>query len=182
MEKVDEAIEQVSEPRLEALAARIKEGGGDVTYATTDVRRPEDLRALTSPACDTHGQLDVLISDAGVMPISPRAGVAGAAAGTAAGRLGGGRPDRGHRRRRARDHPAPGLVLPGPPGAALGADRRHDRHRPDAFTFRPPPGARIFHGGLLAETGLSPGEIAWHAATAAPKLAIEIARRWIGSR
>jgi len=53
---------------------------------------------------------------------------------------------------------------------------------PDAFTFRPPPGARIIHGGLLAETGLSPGEIAWHAATAAPKLAIEIARRWIGSR
>ena len=53
---------------------------------------------------------------------------------------------------------------------------------PDAFTFRPPPGARIFHGGLLVETGLSPGEIAWHAATAAPKLAIEIARRWIGSR
>lgn len=53
---------------------------------------------------------------------------------------------------------------------------------PDAFTFRPPPGARIIHGGLLAETGLSPGAIAWHAATAAPKLAIEIARRWIGSR
>jgi hypothetical protein len=42
--------------------------------------------------------------------------------------------------------------------------------------------ARIIHGGLLAETGLSPGEIAWQAATAAPKLAIEIARRWIGSR
>jgi hypothetical protein len=35
---------------------------------------------------------------------------------------------------------------------------------------------------MLAETGLSPGEIAWHATTAAPKLAIEIARRWISSR
>ncbi len=54
---------------------------------------------------------------------------------------------------------------------------------PEAFAFRPPPGARIIHGGrLLADTGLSPGEIAWYAATAAPKLAIEIARRWISSR
>jgi len=54
---------------------------------------------------------------------------------------------------------------------------------PEAFAFRPPPGARIIHGGrLLAETGLSPGEIAWHASIAAPKLAIEIARRWISSR
>ena len=53
---------------------------------------------------------------------------------------------------------------------------------PDAFTFSPPPGARIVRGGLLAETGLSPAELAWQAATAAPKLAIEIARRWIGSR
>jgi hypothetical protein len=54
---------------------------------------------------------------------------------------------------------------------------------PEAFAFRPPPGIRIIHGGrMLAETGLSPGEIAWHATTAAPKLAIEIARRWISSR
>jgi hypothetical protein len=54
---------------------------------------------------------------------------------------------------------------------------------PEAFAFRPTPGARIIHGGrLLAETGLSPGEIAWHASIAAPKLAIEIARRWISSR
>ncbi len=82
------------------------------------------------------------------------AAAAGAAAGIAAGPMGGGRPDRGHRRRRARDHPAP----------------------------RPPPGARIIHGGPLAETGPSPAEIAWHAAMAAPKLAIEIARRWISSR
>ena len=52
----------------------------------------------------------------------------------------------------------------------------------DAFTLRPPPGARIIHGGLLAETGISPAEIGWHAAVATPKLAIEIARRWISSR
>lgn len=61
----------IREDRLEALAGRIKEVGGDVTYATTDVRRPEDLRALTRLASETYGKLDVLISNAGVMPISP---------------------------------------------------------------------------------------------------------------
>jgi NADP-dependent 3-hydroxy acid dehydrogenase YdfG len=35
------------------------------------VRRPEDVSALTSLARDTYGKLDVLISNAGVMPISP---------------------------------------------------------------------------------------------------------------
>ena len=53
---------------------------------------------------------------------------------------------------------------------------------PDAFTCSPPPGTRIIRGGPLAETGLSPAELAWQVAAAAPKLAIEIARRWIGSR
>jgi len=61
----------IGDDRLEALAGRITEGGGDVTYATTDVRRPEDVSALTSLARDTYGKLDVLISNAGVMPISP---------------------------------------------------------------------------------------------------------------
>jgi len=53
------------------------------------------------------------------------------------GPIGGGRPDRRHRRCRARDHPAPGLVQPGPPGAAPGADRRHDRHRPGCLHVQP---------------------------------------------
>ncbi len=50
---------------------------------------------------------------------------------------------------------------------------------PDAFLMHRPPGARIITGGLLAETGVSPGEIALHAAKAAAKLAVEIGRRWI---
>jgi NAD(P)-dependent dehydrogenase (short-subunit alcohol dehydrogenase family) len=43
--------------RLEALAGRITEGGGDVTYATTDVRRPEDLSLSQLQACtiECHG-------------------------------------------------------------------------------------------------------------------------------
>src|SRR5882762_9313634 len=57
--------------RLEALARRIAAAGGEVAYAQTDVRRREDLTSLVKLACDRYGQLDVLISNAGVMPVSP---------------------------------------------------------------------------------------------------------------
>jgi len=49
--------------RLEALAARIADAGGEAAYARTDVRRRDDLSEL--------GKLDVLVSNAGVMPVSP---------------------------------------------------------------------------------------------------------------
>jgi NADP-dependent 3-hydroxy acid dehydrogenase YdfG len=57
--------------RLEALARRIEARGGEVTYAQTDVRRREGLTSLVSLALDRYGQLDVLISNAGIMPVSP---------------------------------------------------------------------------------------------------------------
>ena len=57
--------------RLEALARRIEATGGEVTYAQTDVRRREDLTSLVSLALDRYGQLDVLINNAGIMPVSP---------------------------------------------------------------------------------------------------------------
>ena len=57
--------------RLEALARRIMGAGGDVAYAQTDVRRREDLTSLVKLALDRYGQLDVLISNAGIGPISP---------------------------------------------------------------------------------------------------------------
>lgn len=57
--------------RLEALAARIAHGGGEATYARTDVRRRDDLSALVALACERYGTLDVLVNNAGVMPISP---------------------------------------------------------------------------------------------------------------
>ena len=56
--------------RLEALAARIAAAGGDAVYAATDVRRREDILALVALACDRFGKLDVLISNAGIGPIS----------------------------------------------------------------------------------------------------------------
>src|SRR2546421_1137806 len=57
--------------RLEALAARIANVGGEVASARADVRRRDDLSDLVRLACERNGKLDVLINNAGVMPISP---------------------------------------------------------------------------------------------------------------
>jgi NADP-dependent 3-hydroxy acid dehydrogenase YdfG len=57
--------------RLEALARRIAAAGGEVTYAQTDVRKRDDLTSLVNLACERYGKLDVLISNAGIMPVSP---------------------------------------------------------------------------------------------------------------
>jgi NADP-dependent 3-hydroxy acid dehydrogenase YdfG len=57
--------------RLEALAARIVGAGGEVAYQQTDVTRRRDLNALVALACQRFGKLDVLVNNAGVMPISP---------------------------------------------------------------------------------------------------------------
>lgn len=57
--------------RLEALAERIVNNGGEAVYASTDVRQREDLSRLVALACERYGKIDVLVSNAGVMPISP---------------------------------------------------------------------------------------------------------------
>jgi NADP-dependent 3-hydroxy acid dehydrogenase YdfG len=59
------------EARLEAVAARIAQAGGDAAYATTDVRRREDLTSLVALARERFGGLDVLVNNAGIGPISP---------------------------------------------------------------------------------------------------------------
>ena len=57
--------------RLEALARRIAGAGGEVAYAQTDVRKREDVTGLVNLSCERYGQLDVLINNAGIGPISP---------------------------------------------------------------------------------------------------------------
>jgi len=57
--------------RLEALAARIRDAGGETAYARRDVRRRDDLSNLVKLACERYGKLDVLVNNAGVMPVSP---------------------------------------------------------------------------------------------------------------
>jgi NADP-dependent 3-hydroxy acid dehydrogenase YdfG len=55
--------------RLNAVAARLS--GGDVVAKVTDVSRRDDLAEFVSLATDTYGRLDVLVSNAGIMPVSP---------------------------------------------------------------------------------------------------------------
>jgi NADP-dependent 3-hydroxy acid dehydrogenase YdfG len=57
--------------RLQALADRIVASGGDAVCVRTDVKQRGDLSQLVKLACDRYGKLDVLISNAGVGPISP---------------------------------------------------------------------------------------------------------------
>lgn len=55
---------------LAALAARIEAAGGEAAYAATDVARRADLAALVQLAQARFGRLDVLVSNAGIAPIS----------------------------------------------------------------------------------------------------------------
>jgi NADP-dependent 3-hydroxy acid dehydrogenase YdfG len=57
--------------RLKALADRIAGAGGEAACGRTDVRRRDDLSKLVNLACERYGKLDVLVSNAGVGPISP---------------------------------------------------------------------------------------------------------------
>jgi NADP-dependent 3-hydroxy acid dehydrogenase YdfG len=58
------------EERLAALAARIGEEGGEAAHLPTDVRERADVAGLVGLATERFGRLDVLVSNAGVMPVS----------------------------------------------------------------------------------------------------------------
>lgn len=60
-----------NEGGLAALADRIASTGGNAAYLATDVTRRDDLTRLVSLAKERFGRLDVLISNAGAMPIGP---------------------------------------------------------------------------------------------------------------
>ena len=57
--------------RLETLAKQITGAGGEAVAVATDVRRREDMARLVGTATDRFGRLDVLVSNAGSMAISP---------------------------------------------------------------------------------------------------------------
>ncbi|MBI0294769.1 SDR family oxidoreductase [Streptomyces sp. PRKS01-29] len=56
--------------RIEALAARIAGAGGAAVAVVTDVKRRADLARLVATARERYGKLDVLVSNAGISPIS----------------------------------------------------------------------------------------------------------------
>jgi NADP-dependent 3-hydroxy acid dehydrogenase YdfG len=57
--------------RLEEVVARIAAAGGEAMHRSTDVTRRGDLSDLVAAAQQQYGRLDVLVNNAGVMPISP---------------------------------------------------------------------------------------------------------------
>ncbi len=58
------------EAQLAAVVREIESAGGTAIYRQTDVTRRADLDALVGLALERHGRLDVLVSNAGIGPIS----------------------------------------------------------------------------------------------------------------
>ncbi|WP_086867414.1 SDR family oxidoreductase [Streptomyces viridochromogenes] len=59
------------EDRLNAVVDGITANGGTAVGVVVDVTRREDLRRLTDTALERYGRLDVLVSNAGTMAVSP---------------------------------------------------------------------------------------------------------------
>lgn len=59
------------EDRLTTVVDRVTAQGGSAVGVVVDVTRREDLKRLTNTAIDRFGRLDVLISNAGTMAVSP---------------------------------------------------------------------------------------------------------------
>ena len=57
--------------RLEKLAAELNAAGGAVDFTSLDVTDLDDVRAFAGLALEKHGRIDVIINNAGVMPLSP---------------------------------------------------------------------------------------------------------------
>lgn len=57
--------------RIEALAGEIEENGGEALAVTTDVTDRDQVQALVDAAARQFGRIDVLINNAGIMPLSP---------------------------------------------------------------------------------------------------------------
>lgn len=57
--------------RLERLAGEIEAIGGKVRFRKLDVTRQEEVAAFADDALAEFGRLDVIVNNAGVMPLSP---------------------------------------------------------------------------------------------------------------
>lgn len=56
--------------RLERLANEIREADGTANYRKLDVTSVESMRAFMTAAQETYGRVDVIINNAGIMPLS----------------------------------------------------------------------------------------------------------------
>jgi NADP-dependent 3-hydroxy acid dehydrogenase YdfG len=56
--------------RLETLAKQIRDEGGVAHFRALDVTKLDDVQAFVKFAVETHGRVDVVVNNAGVMPLS----------------------------------------------------------------------------------------------------------------
>ncbi|MEH2351887.1 SDR family oxidoreductase [Nostoc sp.] len=59
------------EDRLKELVGAIAKSGGTATYQVTDVADRVQMETLAKETLSTYGRIDVLINNAGLMPLSP---------------------------------------------------------------------------------------------------------------
>ena len=59
--------------RIEAIASEIRAAGGTAEVRALDVTDRNSMAVFASTAIETWGRIDVLINNAGVMPLSPLA-------------------------------------------------------------------------------------------------------------
>lgn len=59
------------EDRLKELVGAIAQSGGTATYRVTDVADRVQVETLAKETLNTYGRIDVLINNAGLMPLSP---------------------------------------------------------------------------------------------------------------
>ncbi len=57
--------------RIKGLADELEARGGKTLAVVTDVTDRQQMKALIDKAVETYGRIDVLINNAGVMPLSP---------------------------------------------------------------------------------------------------------------
>jgi NADP-dependent 3-hydroxy acid dehydrogenase YdfG len=57
--------------RLEALATQLNGEGGTVEFTSLDVTDLDDVQAFAGLALEKFGRIDVIVNNAGVMPLSP---------------------------------------------------------------------------------------------------------------
>ncbi|TYR81302.1 SDR family NAD(P)-dependent oxidoreductase [Priestia megaterium] len=59
------------EDRLKKLHQEIKNNGGRAIYKVTDVTSHEQMEELAAFALKEYGKIDVMVNNAGLMPLSP---------------------------------------------------------------------------------------------------------------
>lgn len=57
--------------RIENLAKEIEESGGKAHAMTTDVTKRDQVKKLVDSAVEKFGRVDVILNNAGIMPLSP---------------------------------------------------------------------------------------------------------------